>query len=148
MDNFTKQNLPIFREELQAFFKEFGAKHGITLKANTMRFEQYSVRFTVEARINGQKTRDERGEDHALELRMETNNLQFEGKNGEKLTGYSYNAQKYPFIYTKNGKQYKCGHEYARLLFGKGEKDTNTPSTKSNDVSDETVYIAELKAGC
>ena len=78
-----------------------------------MRFTETEVDIKVKATIKGKRTRSEEG------LRVFANlyGLKMENAAGDRLVGFKERNRKYPFIFERNGKQYKCSERQAQILF-------------------------------
>ena len=115
IQKFDKSNLPTIRADLSKILNAYAAEHGITISIGNIKFSEGEFTAKVEAKIPGVKTLD----DTILESVMNARNLQKNGPDGRVLKEYSTRSSKYPFIFTHQGKSYKCSEQQAKLYFSK-----------------------------
>lgn len=110
--SFDRPTLNTLRAEMQAVLDKFGAN--LEFDVGNMRFTDNEVEIKVKAKIKGKKTMSDR----QLELAAHSAGIKnLVNKTGDKLVGYSPRAHRYPFIYERNGRKYKCSEFHARTLF-------------------------------
>lgn len=110
---FDKKNLRILREKMNEVLKEYGPE-GVEFEVGNIKFSATDCEIKVKAKIEGAQT----FEDAILLSRVKALGLKMEGKFGEKLVSYNSRSYKYPFVYEKGGKRWKCNEFQAKRLFG------------------------------
>ncbi len=114
MSNFTKQNLQALRNQLNEVLANAGIE-GIEFEVGNMRFTDTHADIKLKATISGAPTKEQTAlRDSAHVWGLDTNKS---GPRGEKLVGYKSRNRKYPFIFERNGSQYKCGLDQAKRYF-------------------------------
>lgn len=108
---FDKATLKALRSEMQAVLDKFGAN--LQFEVGNMRFSEAEVDIKVKAVIKGKRTRS----DSQLESMVKILGLKIENSRGDRLTEYKARNTKYPFIFERNGKSYKCSSDQAKMLF-------------------------------
>ena len=109
---FDKATLKALRSEMQAVLDKFGAN--LQFEVGNMRFSEAEVDIKVKAVIKGKRTRS----DSELEAFANLYNLKMTNAAGDRLVGFKARNRKYPFIFERNGQQYKCSEQQAKALFG------------------------------
>lgn len=110
---FTPTKLKVLRAAMQKALEEAGIED-ITFEIGNCRYDDGEATFKVAAKLDGVKSR----KDVALEKQMKIYGLKEEGRDGAKLVSYNSRSYKYPFVYEKGGKRWKCGSDQAKYLFG------------------------------
>lgn len=110
---FTKQNLPQVRADLNKILKDYADKNGMVITLGNIKFQAGEFTTKLETKIVGAVTQ----EDKNLERYMATYSLGKFGTAGRELVGMNTRAHAYPFIYTQGGKRFKCSIENAKMYF-------------------------------
>jgi hypothetical protein len=108
---FDKTNLKVLREELNKVLREAGMNE-LKFDVGNAQFSSAEVTFKLNIKIKGQKTKN----DIFLDQEIKALGL-IKEKNGARLVEYKASNWKYPFIYEKDGKRWKCGMDQAKFLF-------------------------------
>lgn len=109
---FDRANLKSLRADMEAVLAKYGVNANLNFELGTMRFSEAEVEVKLKATVKGAVTRT----DLNLQRMIAAYNLTQE-KNGVRLVRYDTKKHKYPFIYEKNGKMFKCSTETAKILF-------------------------------
>lgn len=110
--SFDKATLKALRSEMQAVLDKFGAN--IQFEVGNMRFSEAEVDIKVKAVIKGATTRA----DEQLELMAKLSGItKLTNSNGDRLVAFKSRSPKYPFVFVRDGKRYKCSEREARILF-------------------------------
>lgn len=115
---FNSQSLRLVRVQLQRLLDGFAKEHGLEIQLQGMRYEATSFKVPMQVKIEGAVTAEESFAIEWLEEQMKEHGLSKTGRNGEKLIKFDSKKPKYPFIFQKNGKQYKCSLIQAKQIFG------------------------------
>ena len=110
---FDKSTLQALRSEMQSVLDKFGAN--LQFEVGNMRFSEAEVDIKVKAVIKGKRTRS----DSQLEAMVKLHGLKIENSNGDRLVEFKARNTKYPFIFERKGKSYKCSERQAKMLFAK-----------------------------
>ena len=108
---FDKATLQALRSEMQAVLDKFGAN--LQFEVGNMRFTESEVDIKIKAAIKGKRTRS----DSQLETMAKMFGLKMENSKGDRLVEYKARNTKYPFIFERGGKRYKCSDTQAKMLF-------------------------------
>lgn len=108
---FDKSTLQALRSEMQSVLDKFGAN--LQFEVGNMRFSEAEVDIKVKAVIKGKRTRS----DSQLESMVKMLGLKMENSSGDRLVKFKASNTKYPFIFERNGKSYKCSEKQAKFLF-------------------------------
>lgn len=112
--SFDKATLRALRSEMQAVLDKYGKKAGIEMEVGNMRFSEAEVDIKVKAKISGAKTQS----DSNLELMAKMVGItKLTNPNGDRLVEFKTRSRKYPFIFERAGKRYKCSERQAQVLF-------------------------------
>lgn len=111
--SFDKATLRALRSEMQAVLDKYGKKAGIEMEVGNMRFSEAEVDIKVKAKIVGAKTRT----DTQLETMASMLGLKMINKSGDRLVEFKSRSPKYPFVFERSGKRYKCSETQAKMLF-------------------------------
>ena len=106
------------RVEMQKVLDKFAEEIGMTIVVGNMKFSPESVEIKLDAKIIGGKSLKERALSADLKWALQYYNFQ-EEKNGMRLVAFNRRQYKYPFIYEKDGKKFKCGEDFAKMAFSK-----------------------------
>lgn len=112
---FTKQNLPQVRSDINKILKEYADENGFTINLGNIRFNNGEFTAKLETKIIGAVTMS----DTIFERQCAVYNLGKLGIGGRELTGYNTKAHAYPFMYTQNGKNFKCTAAQAKEYFSR-----------------------------
>ena len=112
---FDKATLQAIRRDLNAVLAKYAEANGMEMSVGNIKFSDGDFEAKVNAKIKGAKTMT----DKILESVMAARGLQEMGTGGRKLVGYNSRSYKYPFVYEKGGKRFKCSDESAVLYFKK-----------------------------
>lgn len=112
---FSKQNLPMIRQDLDKILKAYADANGFTISIGNIRFSDGEFKAQLETKIVGAVTKS----DKILDQMMEQYSLGQIGIGGRELVGVNPRAYGYPFQYIQGGKRFKCSVESAKLYFGK-----------------------------
>lgn len=113
IQSFDKATLRALRSEMEAVLEKYGKKTGLDFEVGNMRFSESEVDIKVKAKVKGAKTRT----DTQLEMMVQMLGLKMTNKSGDRLVEYKTRSRKYPFIFERSGKRYKCSQEQAKMLF-------------------------------
>lgn len=116
MKTFTKQNLPQLRADIDAALAAVAAKHGIKLQTGNISFNPNEATIKLMASAEG-------AAEHNLQMlrqfaKLDGINADGVGRQGEKLIDYDHKKPKYPYIFERGGKRFKCAPDQARMIFG------------------------------
>ena len=111
--SFDKATLKALRAEMDAVLAKYGKKTGLDFEVGNMRFTETEVDIKVKAKVTGAKSRAEQG----LEVFAKLYGFKLTNSNGDRLVEFKERNRKYPFIFERNGKRYKCSESQARDLF-------------------------------
>ena len=115
MKNVTKlyeATLKALRTEMQAVLDKFGAN--LEFEVGNMRFSDAEVDIKVKAKVKGAKTQT----DSHLELMAKMLGItKLTNQRGDRLVEFKSRSPKYPFVFERAGKRYKCSEEQAKMLF-------------------------------
>jgi hypothetical protein len=110
---FDKSNLNLIRGDINKILESYAKKNGITIKLGNIRFSEGEFSSKIEAKIPGIETMD----DTILKSVMASSKLNKNGRDGRVLVSYNTRSRAYPFVYSQNGKMYKCSKESAQFYF-------------------------------
>ena len=112
--SFDKATLKALRAEMDAVLAKYGKKTGVEFEVGNMRFSEAEVDIKVKAKISGAKTRT----DTQLELMAKMVGItKLTNKDGDRLVEFKPRSSKYPFIFERAGRRYKCSERQAQVLF-------------------------------
>lgn len=111
--SFDKATLRALRSEMDALLEKYGKKTGLEFEVGNMRFSDAEVDIKVKAKISGAKSRAE----SQIETFAKMYGLKMTNSKGDRLVEFKSSNRKYPFIFERNGKRYKCSDEQAKMLF-------------------------------
>lgn len=114
---FTKQNIPMLRREIEGALYAVAQKHGIKLDLGTIRFSSDNFRTTLTAKTSTVTPQGVTVNTKLAEMIARYDLLA--EKNGARLIDYDERKHKYPFIYEKDGKRWKGPLWQIQTLFGK-----------------------------
>jgi hypothetical protein len=112
---FDNNNLNLLRSEMSSALKEIETKYGIKFDLGNISYSANEFSMKVKSKVLNASTKIP----SILEGIMDLHNLQIEGTGGRKLVDYRKSSYKYPFIYSDNGKMYKCDLTMAKIYFSK-----------------------------
>jgi hypothetical protein len=112
--SFDKASLKVLREELNKVLKQYGPE-GVQFEIGNIKFSSNECDIAVKAKIEGAKTFSET----ILETRCAALGLRMVNAQGMKLVDYKSNNHKYPFIFERDGKRFKCSESQAKFYFAK-----------------------------
>lgn len=117
LTGFNKSTTAAFRQDLAAVLAKYGMEANLEFKIGTIRFSATDARMTLETKLKGIPTKQDRLAENAICV----HNLRETNSAGDKIVGYNARAHAYPIIYTKasDGRRYKCSITHAKLMFGK-----------------------------
>jgi len=110
---FNKVNLKNVREDISAILSKYAKETGIELSIGNIRFTSGTFSAKLDAKIKGAKTEV----DNVLAYMMTVEKLKANGLDGRVLTKYNTRGKAYPYIYTQNGKSFKCSPDSAKRYF-------------------------------
>ena len=113
---FTKQNLPQVRLDINKILKAYADENGLTITLGNIKFSAGEFTAKLETKIVGAVTMS----DKVFERQCAVYNLGTIGADNRVLVGYNSKAHAYPFQYTQFGKRYKCSADQAKRYFAKG----------------------------
>ena len=110
---FDKATLKAVRADINAVLTKYGVSSGMDFELGSIRFTSASFELKVSAKIKGAVTLD----DQIMQSRATALGLKMTGLEGRTLVKYNTRAKAYPFIYSQNGKMFKCSTEQAKRYF-------------------------------
>ena len=113
IQSFDKVTLKALRSEMQAVLEKYGSKANVSFEVGNMSFSDAEVDIKVKAKVKGAKTRS----DVMLESAIKGLGLKMSNAKGDRLVEYKSRSYKYPFVFERGGKRYKCSSEQAKMLF-------------------------------
>jgi hypothetical protein len=112
--SFDKATLRALRSEMDALLEKYGKKTGLEFEVGNMRFSDAEVDIKVKAKVKGAKTQS----DSNLELMAKMVGItKLTNKKGDRLVEFKTRSPKYPFVFERDGKRYKCSERQAQVLF-------------------------------
>lgn len=112
--SFDKATLRALRSEMDALLEKYGKKTGLEFEVGNMRFSDAEVDIKVKAKVSGAKTRTDSNLEMFAKMAGITN---LTNKDGDRLVEFKTRSPKYPFVFERGGKRYKCSEAQARMLF-------------------------------
>jgi len=114
MQEFNNTAVKQLRCDLEAVLKNAGIT-GVTLEVGNIRYSATEATIKLQATVVGA----ERKVDRDLAYHVKRLGLVIQNASGDKLVQYKATNHKYPFIFERNGKSYKCSPMRAECLFAK-----------------------------
>lgn len=117
---FDKNNLSQLRTDLDKVLKQYGLSEGLVLDLGNIRFTSTEFSAKLNVKIAGSRGLTEMKQNIGsaqLENRIRFLGLKAENDQGWKLTDYKSANWKMPYIFTRNGKSFKCSEEQAKMYF-------------------------------
>lgn len=102
-------------KELEEVLQKYADQTGLEFSFGRFKFFDVSFKVELSAKISGEKTID----DELLESALKVYNLSKIGSDNRVLKAYNPKNYKNPFLFTQNGKNYKCCLESAKVYFKK-----------------------------
>lgn len=114
IEEFNKHNLEKIRVDLNGILADYAQKRGLELRLDGgIKYSPETFRVAVAAKIIGAVTL----EDLFFESQMERYGLQKNGIDGRVLIEYKSHSPKLSWVFTYNGKRYKCNDASAKKYF-------------------------------
>lgn len=110
---FDRATLKALRAEMQEVLEKYGVKSNLEIEVGNMKFSEAEVEIKVKAKVKGAKSRA----DSQLEMYAKMFGLKIENNKGDRLVEFKSRNTKYPFIFERGGKRYKCSEMQAKIMF-------------------------------
>jgi len=128
MDKFTTTELRMLRLEIEASLKEMCAKHGISPKIGSMRFDAHTCKVTLELKLDGASEVESEYEKKSFEIFASSFGLQAtdfgktfrQGNAVFTITGINPNRPKFPVSGVRSdGKSFKFPAYAVKMALGR-----------------------------
>lgn len=120
--SFDRQNLAALRDEFQAALDKVAKAHGLQAKLGKISFGEKEFRTQLGVCVPAISKSDDGAITKispALAAAMKAHGLKrTQGKQGQVLIDVSLRSYSYPFIYSQDGRKFKCSIEQAQRIFG------------------------------